>query len=111
MKWLSRRDGDTAPLRNDLYVAQSFLAGSLSTLALYLFRGIVNRHPSAVDCFGMLMFYVVVFVGLAVIDRYYGWTKTNSNHQRHWAYGILLPNVVGALCYIGVFVFAKMENL
>ena len=49
LKWLSRRDGDTAPLHNDFYVAQSLFMGSVSALAVYLIKSILAGNSDPVS--------------------------------------------------------------
>lgn len=108
-KLLSRRDKDSAPLRNDFYVAQSLFMGSVSALAVYLVKSILGRNSDAgLSCALLLFVYILVTGILACLDRWYAWEEKSAGvFHRRWALGILLPNLLGAGGYFAVFFLAK----
>ena len=112
MKALSRRDGDKSPKRNDAYVAQSLVLGSLSALSVYLVKAnLAGKADQVNDCFGLLLVYILILVALALLDRYVAWEPVGASYQRRLALGILVPNIAGVAAYFMVFLFAKSRNL
>src|SRR5229473_2353320 len=112
LKWLSRRDGDTSPFRNDFYVAQSLFMGSLSALAVYLIKSILAGNSDAgLSCSLLLLLYILVLVALAFLDRYFAWDTAPATPQRKWPLGVFVPNLLGVAGYFTVFFFDKSRHL
>ncbi len=112
LKWLSRRDGDTAPLHNDFYVAQSLFMGSVSALAVYLIKSILaGNSDSGLSCSLLLLLYILILVALAFLDRYFAWDTTGAAPRRKWPLGVVVPNLLGIAGYFAVFFFAKSRHL
>jgi hypothetical protein len=111
-KLLSRRDKDPAPFRNDLYIAQSLSMGSVSALAVYLIKAILNNNSSAaLICTLLLIGYILMTGILACLDRWAAWEDVGGKFQRKVALGIVIPDLLGVFGYFVVFFFAKTRNL
>ena len=109
---LSRRDGDTSFLGNDFYVAQSLTMGSVSALAVYLFKSILQNNPASLYCLALLGGYRVLTGVLACFDRWTAWkAAAGGTFRRKVAVGILIPDVVGVAAYVIVFFFARIWGL
>jgi len=112
LKWLSRRDGDKAPFRNDFYVAQSLFLGSLSALAVYLVKSILAGNSEAgLSCSLLLLVYILILMALAFLDRYFAWDTNPEIPQRKWPLGVFVPNLLGVAGYFTIFFFAKSRHL
>lgn len=111
-KLLSRRDRDPSPFRNDLYIAQSLSMGSVSALAVYLIKSILNNNPSAgLVCAFLLIGYILMTGLLACVDRWIAWEEVDGRSRRKLTIGIIVPDLVGVSGYLVVFFFAKYKNL
>jgi hypothetical protein len=111
-KLLSRRDKDPAPLRNDLYIAQSLAMGSVSALAVYLIKAILNNNPTAgLSCTLLLIGYIVMIGILVCLERWAAWEDVDGKFRRKVALGIVIPDLLGVFGYFIVFFSAKTWNL
>ena len=108
---LSRRDGDLSPKRNDLYIAQSLSMGSVSALAVYLFKSVLSNHPASLYCAGLLFGFIVMTGILACVDRWMAWEDHGGVFRRKVAAGIIIPDLMGIAGYFVVFFFAKTWGL
>jgi hypothetical protein len=105
-KWIGRRDGDTAPHRNELAVGSSVMlmttgkiiadacAPGAKVPTLLLWAGI-----------GVLLVYTS-----AAFDRHLSWVPnpTSMSNEKRWFLGIIFPNAV-ALCFFGGYQYFKLS--
>ena len=111
-KLLSRSDKDPAPLRNDLYIAQSLSMGSVSALAVYLIKAILNNNSGAgLTCTLLLLGYILLTGLLVCLDRWAAWQDVGGKFQRKVVLGIVIPDLLGVFGYFVVFFFSKTRNL
>lgn len=112
LKIASRRNSDASPLRNDCYCAQSLVLGSLSASLVYLIRAILTKNDAvALDCAFLMFSLLLPTVGLVVLDRFFAWETSAKGDRREKWYGIVLPNVTGAIVMCTVFIFARVHGL
>jgi len=115
VKLLSRRNDDDSPHRNDCYIGQSLVLGSLSASLVYLIRAILaNKDWLALETIVLSGGLLLLMLVLAYLDRYFAWEEAPpplSGYQRELVWGIMVPNVTGMMAFFTVFIFSKLRGL
>src|SRR5207245_6689402 len=108
-----------SPHRNDLCVGPSLvlaaIAASLafSVNALILLQNELAVQTTAqilnvaINCIGLAVICLLLAFVLAYIDRYHAWEFANEINQRTWAWGLIVPNVIGLMSFVLVFMYTK----
>jgi hypothetical protein len=109
-KVASRRDGHAGVTRNDLAVGFNLIIAGCVVLLNILFRAIDVQNITKKDVTSydqkaivsialLLASYLIIAAVLSLIVRFYGWQRQNPS-SLHWLFGILIPDLVGALMLV-----------
>lgn len=105
-KWLGRREGDTAPHRNELAVGTSVFVMTTGKIASDLCAP--KAHVATLLAWALLTF-ICIFAS-AGVDRHLSWVPnaTGASNRKRWLLGILLPDVV-ALSVFWAYQYMKIR--
>jgi hypothetical protein len=115
-KLLSRRNSDTSPERNDVYMGQPLMLASVSATSLFVVKCLsLAKFQEGVSLLLIALLYIVFFVVLVYIDKKLAWRSVRLNEvdvfERKFWWGILIPNAVGMGCLYTVFVYAHAQKI
>jgi len=115
-KLLSRRNNDTSPERNDVYIGQPLMLASISATSLFVVKCLsLAKFEEGVILLLFALLYVFLFVVLAYIDKRLAWRSVRLNevdvYERKFWWGILIPNAAGMSCLYIVFLYAHVQNI